>query len=432
MKMEDMIIASIDDHVSEPPNMFDNHLPEVWKSKAPKLVKKKDGSDWWTYGDFVLPNVGLNAVVGRPKEEYGMEPQNYEEIRKANYDIHARIDDMNANGVLSSLCFGTVCGFAGDMFSNNGDRKTSLRMIQAYNDWHVDEWAGTYPGRIIPMTIIPYWDMKLAVEEIERNVKKDVHAITFTDNPYKRGFPPIHDEYWEPLWKVCNDNKVVINCHIGTGSEPPVPSPLTPQNGWIVAMPISISTGAADWLHLEALQRYPDLKIALSEGSIGWVPYLLERADYVYTDHIWTGFDFKGKTPSEVFREHFITCFIKDKYGLKNYQEIGEDIITYECDYPHSDSTWPYSPEQLWENGVSELPDSVINKITHENVFREYSVDPISLLGRQNCTVGALRAQATHVDVTPKPTPGFNPAKGDRPVTCGNITDMMQQMAVAE
>jgi len=430
MNMEDLIIASIDDHISEPPDMFENHLPEDWKSKAPKLVTKKDGTDWWTYGDFVLPNVGLNAVIGRPKEEYGMEPQSYEQIRKGSYDIHARIDDMNVNGILSSICFGTLCGFAGDVFSHHGDRKTSLRMIQAYNDWHVDEWAAEYPGRIIPMIIIPYWDMELAVQEVERNVKKGVHALTFPDNPNKRGFASIHDAYWEPLWKVCNDNKVVINCHIGTGSQPPHASDLSPMNAHIIAMPISIANAAADWLHLEALKRYPDLKVALSEGSIGWVPYLLERADTIYEDHIWTNVDFGDKTPTEMFREHFLCCFITDKFGLRNYSDVGEDIIAYECDYPHSDCRWPNSAQKLWEE-IKALPEPVINKITHENVFREYNFDPLTTLGRENCTVGALHAQAAHVDTTPKPTPGFNPATGDRVVTSGDIAAMMEHIAKA-
>ena len=121
-----------------------------------------------------------------------------------------------------------------------------------------------------------------------------------------------------------------------------------------------------------------------------------ERAEFTFNHHIWTHVDFGGKTPSEVFRAHFLTCFISDRFGLKNYQSIGEDLIAYECDYPHSDCTWPYAPEQIWSE-VKELPPSVINKVTHENVMREYSYDPFLILGRENCTVKALRAQATHV-----------------------------------
>ena len=431
MNLDDLILVSIDDHVSEPADMFKNHLPRQLQSKAPKLVTLDDGTDRWVYEDYSTANVGLNAVVGRPKEEYGFEPQSYAEIRKANYDIQSRIDDMNANGVLGSLCFGTLAGFAGDMFSKHGDRKTSLRMIQAYNDWHIDEWAGTYPGRIIPLAILPLWSGEAAADEVRRVVKKGCRAISFLDNPAARNFPSVHDSEWEPLWKVCNDEHVVINCHIGTGSEPPHASDLSPMNAWITAMPMSIANAAADWLHMAALQRYPKLKIALSEGGIGWVPYFLERVQFTYEHHVWTHVDFAGKSPSEVFREHFITCFISDEFGLRNYEDIGEDIITYECDYPHSDCTWPYSPEQIWEQ-VKDLPKSVIQKVTHRNVMREYNYDPFSILGRENCTVRALRAQAEHVDTEPKSTPGFNPDVGNGVVTSGDVMKAFAQTPVAK
>lgn len=430
MKMEDMIIISVDDHVSEPGDMFDKHLPQELKSKAPQL-KTIDGADYWTYGGIVMPNPGLNAVVGRPKEEYGMEPQSYAQIRPANYDIHARIDDMNVNGILSSICFPTLCSMDGSIFSYAKDRKTSYRMIQAYNDWQIDEWAGAYPGRIIPLAVVPLWDAELAAEEVKRVAGKGCHAITFPDNPNKKGFASVHDTHWEPLWRACDENRVVINCHIGTGSQPPHPSDLSPMNAWITAMPISIANAAADWLHLEALLRYPNMKVALSEGSIGWIPYFLERAEFTNEQHIWTNVNWGGKSPTQVFREHFLCCFIEDKFGLKNYQDVGEDIIAYECDYPHSDSLWPQAPERLWES-LKDLPDTVVDKVTHKNVMREYSFDPISLLGRENCTVGALRAQAAHVDTSVRSTPGLKPGDRDRVVTSGDVTQMFASMVPAE
>ncbi len=426
MKMDDLIIISVDDHVSEPPHFLDSHLPASLQQEAP-VLKTVDGKDFWVFGDIVLPNVGLNSVVGRPKEEYGMEPQSYTQIRPANYDIDKRIDDMNVNGILSSICFPTVCGMDGSIFSHHKDKSIALSIIQAYNNWQIDEWAAAHPGRIIPIAVLPLWDGQLAADEVKRVAAKGCHAITFPDNPFRKGFASIHSPAWEPLWQACNDNKVVINCHIGTGSEPQHPSDLSPMNAWITAMPIAIANSAADWLHLEALQRYPDMKIALSEGSIGWIPYFLERAEFTNQQHIWTNVNWGGKSPTQVFREHFLCCFIEDNFGLKNYQDVGEDIIAYECDYPHSDCLWPEVPERLWES-VKALPESVINKVTHENVMRLYSFDPISMLGRENCTVGALRAQARDVDITVKATPGLKPGDGNKVVTSGDVQKMFASM----
>ena len=129
---------------------------------------------------------------------------------------------------------------------------------------------------------------------------------------------------------------------------------------------------------------------------------VLERADRTFEMHsTWTLQDFGGKLPSEVFREHFLTCFISDPVGVQLRHEIGIDNICWECDYPHSDSMWPNAPEELW--GVIEryaVPDADINKITHENAMRWYSFDPFAYVPREQATVGALRKAAEGHDVS--------------------------------
>ncbi|MET0377385.1 MAG: amidohydrolase family protein, partial [Spongiibacteraceae bacterium] len=168
----------------------------------------------------VLPNPGTNAVVGNPPEEYGMEPLSYDQIRKGVYDVHARIDDMNVNGIVGSLCFGSIFGFEGGAFINVENKDHALTLVKAYNDWHIDEWCGAYPGRFIPCAIVPLWDIKLIVEEIQRVVKKGCRAISFTDNPAAKKLPSLHSDYWEPLWKICADEGVIICNHIGSGNVP--------------------------------------------------------------------------------------------------------------------------------------------------------------------------------------------------------------------
>lgn len=433
MKVDDLILISVDDHIVEPPTMFDQHLTVEQKAFAPKVLKDKNGADYWLFEGRRAGNIGLNAVVGRNREEYGCEPISFEQMRRGAWDIKARIDDMNANGLLASLNFPSVVTFDGSLFHKFDNKKNALTLLKAYNDWHIDEWCGSFPGRNIPNAIVPYWDINATVEEIKRVVAKGCHAISFTDNPSLKGQPSLHDAHWEPLWKVCAENKVVINIHIGSGAQAPHASMDTPIDAWIITMPISIVNSAADWLHLKALQRYPDLKIALSEGGIGWIPYFLERADFVHDHHrAWTYANFGGKKPSEVFREHFLTCFIDDKFGLKNLDDIGEDNVAYECDYPHSDTVWPECPDRLIET-VSHLPASTIDKITHGNAMRLYNFDAFSLMGgRKNCSAGALRAQATHIDTRPQSFGGPAPlAEGEtrRCVTSGDIIKMFTQVS---
>jgi predicted TIM-barrel fold metal-dependent hydrolase len=425
MNMEDMILISVDDHAIEPPNAFARHMPTKFKGREPRTQPIK-GRDVWMFEGKAWGYMGLNSVVGRPKEEYGMEPLSYDHMRRGTWDIKARVDDMNANGVLGSMCFPTFPGFAGQKFQAHPDRDIALAAIQAYNDWHLHDWCGAAPGRFIPLALVPMWDMPAAVQEVKRLSAQGVHAITLSDNPALLGFPSIHDDYWDPLWKACADNKVVICCHIGTGAHAAHASDLSPIDAWITSMPISIANSAADWIWAPMWKKYPDLRMALSEGGIGWIPYLLERANFTNRQHsAWTHASFGKDKPSDIFHRHIICCFIEDNFGLQNLRFIGEDMVTWECDYPHSDCTWPNSPEVLWD-GAKNLPDETINKITHLNTMREWSFDPISIHGRENCTVGALRAKAAHVKVEPRPGMGgaAPEGQGERVVTSGDINRM--------
>ncbi|HSA52050.1 MAG TPA: amidohydrolase family protein, partial [Yinghuangia sp.] len=170
----------------------------------------------------------------------------------------------------------------------------------------------------------------------------------------------------------------------------------------ITLQPMNIVSAAADLLWSRVIKDFPDIKIALSEGGTGWIPYFLERVDRTYDMHsTWTLQDFGGKLPSEVFREHFLTCFISDPLGVKLRHEIGIDNITWECDYPHSDSMWPNAPEELWADfRRHDVPDEDINKITFENAMRWYSFDPFKHIPREEATVGALRRQAEGHDIS--------------------------------
>lgn len=434
MKMEEMVLVSVDDHAVEPPEAFLNHYSAAFKDEAPRIIDK-DGKDAWLWNGAVYPTIGLNAVVGRPRSEYGMEPTRFEQLRPGCFDAKARIDDMNANGICGSLNFATMPGFAGKIFvaaALNGSRAEALRAVKAWNDWHVLEWCAAGPGRLIPMIMLPLWDMNETLAEISRWSEHNVHAIAFPDNPALIGLPSLHNEYWEPMWKAACDHKMVLNCHIGTGAAAAHSSDESPIDAWITTMPMSISNSAADWLFASFWKRYPDLRMALSEGGIGWVPYLLERADFTYEHHReWTFSDFGQERPSDVFKRHIITCFIDDQFGLKNLDYMNADMVCFEVDYPHSDTLWPNCPEHLWAtlNGQS---DHIIDAITHKTVMREYNYDPYTALGgRDKCSVGHLRELGKHVDVSPRENLGGLRTdsmdivgKARRPVTSGEIQAM--------
>jgi len=434
MEMNDMVIISVDDHICEPPTMFDNQLSGALLASAPKFNIDRNGKNFWSYQGTIRPSVGLNAVVGRPFEEYGMEPTALEQLRDGCYDVHARIDDMNVNGIAASLCFGNSIGFDGQTFHKAADKALSLRHMQAYNDWHYGEWCMAYPGRFIPIAILPTWDIDATVAEIHRCARKGFRTVMMNENPTVQGLPSIHNDYWNPFFKAIAETDMTIALHIGSGNPAPHASMETPIEAWISTMPMSVAQGLADWLQLDELHQYPQMRIAISEGSIGWVPYFMERADFSNSRHkAWTHSRFQNMKPSDLVKRHFLHCFIDDAFGLRNLADIGEDNVAYECDYPHSDALWPEVPEFLWPT-VKHLTDAQIDKVTHGNAVRFFRFDAMfENYKREDLTVAALRAQAKAkgVDTAPKSSGGARPESDNRPVTSGDIMQMMKTQADA-
>ncbi len=400
MQAEDLILVSVDDHVVEPPHLFDGRLSAKAAKRAPYVTKLEDGRDVWMFEGAAMPNVGLNAVAGRVPEEYGVDALSFDQMRPGCYDIHERVRDMNANGVLGSLNFPSLAGFAGQLFSTCDDTEIALELLRAYNDWHVEEWCGTYPGRMIPLAVPPVWDAELMAAEVRRMADKGCHAVTFSENPEKLGQPSFHSDHWDPFWQACCDTGTVVCLHIGSSSTLVSTSSDAPIDTMITLQPMNIVLCAADLLWSPVLRKFDDLRIALSEGGIGWIPYFLERVDYTYRHHkAWTNQDFGDKLPSEVFNEHILTCFIDDAAGMEVRHHINGRHVHWECDYPHSDSTWPNAPEAAWRY-LQDLPEGEIHDITHRNAMRNFSYDPFAHIPRHQATAGALRGLAADVDTT--------------------------------
>ncbi len=405
MRVEDMVLVSVDDHVVEPPDLFEGRLTAEHAERAPKLIRKDSGIDVWAFMGAELPNIGLNAVAGRPPEEYAMDPTSFDDMRSGCYDIHDRVKDMNANGIVGSMNFPSFPQFCGQLFARTAvkEPELGLALLQAYNDWHIDSWCGAYPGRFIPLALPVMWDIDLMVAEVERVAAKGCRSVTFSENPVHLGFPSIHSGHWDRFFAVCEEIGTVVNVHIGSSSKMVITADDAPMDVLITLTPLNIVQAAADFVWSQVPQKFPKLKYALSEGGIGWIPYFRERIDYTYDRHrFWTGQDMGARRPSQVFDEQVICCWIDDPVGIEMRHKMNIDQICWECDYPHSDSTWPQSPEQFMKQMQSaNCSDVDIDKISHANAMRLFDYDPFTTLGgRQNCTVGALRAQAEGWDVS--------------------------------
>ena len=297
MNVDDLILVSIDDHVVEPPDMFLNHVPAKYKAEAPIVVTNDKGVDQWMYLGKPQGVSGLNAVVSWPPEEWGRDPARFAEMRPGVYDVHERVRDMNRNGILASMCFPTFTGFSARHL-NQFREDVTLVMVSAYNDWHIDEWAGSYPDRFIPIGVLPTWNVEAMCAEIRRVAAKGCRAVTMPELPHLEGLPSYHDEdYWGPVFRTLSEENVVMCLHIGTGFGAIDMAPNAPiDNLFILATQISAMC-AQDLLWGPAMRNYPDLKFAFSEGGIGWIPFYLDRSDRHYTNQKWLRRDFGDKLP---------------------------------------------------------------------------------------------------------------------------------------
>jgi predicted TIM-barrel fold metal-dependent hydrolase len=403
MRPDDLILVSIDDHVVEPPDLFDRHVPARWRDQAPRLVTNEHGHQQWEFQGASVGMMGLNAVMGWPGEEWGMDPSSLAEMRPGSYDVHERIRDMNVNGVLGTMCFPTFPGFSASHLTR-GRNEVAHVMVQAYNDWHLDELAAAYPGRIHPLGILPTWDTHLMVAEIERLAARGCHAVAMPEQPHVEGLPSYHDHgFWGPVFAALVDNRTVMCLHIGPGFQALRVAPDAPVDNLIILTTQVSVLAAQDLLWGPAFRAHPGLKVAFSEGGIGWIPFYLDRCDRHFTNQTWLHHEFGGKLPSEVWQEHSLACYTTDPTALLARHRIGIDNIAWECDYPHGDAYWPDAPEKV----LAELQhvganDDEINKITWQNTCRFFEWDPFTAVPKEQATVASLRALATDVDTAPR------------------------------
>ena len=401
MNKDDLILISVDDHIAEPADMFDAHVPAAYRDRAPRVVLEPDGVQQWYYGEIRGRNMGLNAVAGKPREMYNIDASRYDEMRPGCFNVDERVRDMNAGGQLAGLNFPNFTGFSGQVLNQGPDRETNLVMIKAYNDWHVDEWCGAYPGRFIPCGILPLFDVAEAAREVKRLAVKGCHAVTFSENPEALEMPSIHTKYWYPLFEAVCENNTVLCTHVGSASRSPQVSTDAPPSVQMTASSMMSMFTFTELIWAEFWADFPQLKFSLTEGDVGWIPYFLWRAEHVYNRHSgWTLATFPPgyAGPTDVFKRHFYTCFISDKVGVQNMDWFNEDMLCWESDFPHSDSNWPFAPEDVIAT-MGHLDDSVIDKITHQNAMAAYSFDPFRYIPKERARAGYLRAQATDVDV---------------------------------
>jgi predicted TIM-barrel fold metal-dependent hydrolase len=443
-------MISVDDHLIEPPNVWVDRLPAKYHDVGPRWIHDDQGEAWLVEETVRVPVSGAvtAGAVWPPENRPGpFTPLPWSMVPPSCYDPKAREEAMNTDRVLAALMFPNLPGFAGSLFQRLQDKDLALLCIRAYNDWLLEEYSASIPGRIIGLALIPMWDGKLAAIEAERSIGKGARAVSFTMAPHQIGYPPIHDEYWDALYSVMNNASLPLCTHLGTGfgadtqkqahfakladimkagadpaklqelAQDPqmakvmeamgigngtgrrVPRPVTP-----VTLQLAGQTTLIEWINSGNFDRYPNLKVALSENGIGWIPAVLQAADWMQDmsrNRVTNPFDPENdvllteeargmakasieararvaeatRLPSEIFRDHLYGCFIHDPVGLKLLDFIGADNVMIETDFPHNSTWWPLSMQKARE-WCGDLTDEVRYKVLRGNAERLFSFTP--------------------------------------------------------
>ncbi len=365
-------VISVDDHVVEPPHLFGEYMSPGLRERGPKVVEGSNGAEVWEFEGETYSQVGMNAFAGRRKETIKEEPSRFEHMRPGCYDIDARIADMDVAGIWAMLNFPShITGFCGRVFATAQDAEVGLDCVRAWNDWLFAEWFEPHPARVIPGGITYLGDCEQAVAEIRRNAERGFVSVTLPDQPHRIGMPSLWErDFWDPIIQACVDTDTVISLHAGSSGPSYRPPPRSPSLHLRATMfGLLTVRSCVEWLWSGYPLEHPALKIAMSEGGIGWVPMLLDRLDSVIDKKGYNmGWD---EHPADVLRRNFWFCTIDDPSTIECRHTIGVDNIMVETDYPHGDGTWPHTQDTI-ERNWGHIPPDELRAMCSENAASLY------------------------------------------------------------
>ncbi len=211
-----MPVIDVDTHLTEPPDVWTARMPASRHDDVPH-IERIDGVDTWMAAGERLGAPGYYSMAGHNGVMPASIPKTYAEIDPAMYDAKARLAFLDAEGIDAQVLYPNVGGFGNGYFLRLGDRELVVQCVRAYNDFLTD-WCSADPDRLIAITALPFWDIDLAIDELQRCVANGHRAINFCNQPQDYGQPPLAHPHWDPIWAAAQEAGVPVNFHVGGGS----------------------------------------------------------------------------------------------------------------------------------------------------------------------------------------------------------------------
>ena len=379
-------VIDTDTHLVEPPDLWTSRMSSRWGDLIPHVVwDEAHAEEAWVIGDQRVAPVGSAAQAGWP--EYPPDhPRRWSDADPRTWDAKARLSRMDEYGIFAQVLYPNVALFNSALLQEADDLRLARDFLRAYNDYQT-EWASTAPDRLLPMTSLPFWDLAATLEEMDRCAAAGHRGIVFSQDPGAFGLPVLTDRHWDPMWAAAQEIGLAVNFHIASGDTSLLNSAGHPDNGAhanYASMGVSFFMGNARTIASlicgGICHRFPELNFVSVESGVGWIPFALDALDWQWRN-CGVGLEHPeyDLLPTEYFKRQIYGCFWFEVEPARfAIERLGDDNILYETDFPHPTSMSPgpasaaVPPNQFLEDNFSDLSESTLAKILHDNAARLY------------------------------------------------------------
>jgi predicted TIM-barrel fold metal-dependent hydrolase len=362
----DFPIISADSHITEAPNTYVDYIDPKFVDVAPRIVETEDKGDIYVIDGMKrsIP-MGLVAAAGVHADDLNTRAR-YQDLHKSGYDATYRIADQNRDGVSAEVIYPSV----GMVLCNHPDFDYKKAAMDAYNRW-IAEYCSVDPARLLAAGQTAMRSPEEGIRDLEQLKSMGMRGVMMPGEPQMEDYDSdIYSEFWD----ACVDLQMVPSFHILTSSS----DALNRSRGPKMNNFLSIIRGNQDIMGMFVLggvfERHPRLKVVCVEADAGWAPHFMYRMDHAYERHRkWLTANI-SRTPSEYFREHIYLTFQDDWVAFRNVDQVNWHRLCWANDFPHSDSTWPWS-QQLLDEQTLQLTDEQTRAILCDNAAELYGID---------------------------------------------------------
>jgi uncharacterized protein len=367
MSIIDLPVISADSHVTEPPETYVDYIDKAFLDRAPRMVDQGADGDVFVIDGFKRPiNIGTAAAAGKPPEQIRVKGDHFPDLHRGGWDPTARLADQARDGVAAEIIYPTV----GMMLCNHRDADYKHACFQAYNRW-IAQYCSFSPQRLLGVGQTAMRSPQEGIDDLQRIKDAGLRGVMMP------GLPSGDDDYDSPafdeFWDAAVELGLPLSFHILTTRSDKTRGPN--MNSFL-----SVVRGCQDIMGLLVLggvfERHPDLRIVCVEADAGWVPHFMYRMDHAYKRHrYWlpAGQELT-RLPSEWFANNIYTTFQDDWTAFRFADAMNWRRLMWANDFPHSDSTWPWSQEMLAEH-TKDLTDEQRRAILSENAAELYRID---------------------------------------------------------